>query len=317
MRNKSLLLLFIGLFLSKFSVAQQDPEFTQFMENKMYYNPAYAGVEGVSKLSLLVRSKWTGYTGTFDDGGAPTTEVLTMSAPIYKLNSGFGAYIINDNLGTLNTLALMGSYAYHVAVKDAKLSFGVSGGFYSQSIDFDNYRANNPDDPLLLNGQQTQFRGDMGAGVFYQAKKLYGSISVSHLLNPSFSYGSDVLRNSLEPTLYLMGGYDYDITYNLELTPSLLVQSDFNEYLINLGAIVTYNNKFWGGLTYKYLESASLIAGMSLLKSNALQISYGFDYIVHNQQAKQATSNEIRMSYALPINPFGSRKVVRTPRFRH
>ena len=68
---------------------------------------------------------------------------------------------------------------------------------------------------------------------------------------------------------------------------------------------------------YKYLESVSLIVGLNLLKSNALEIGYGFDYIVHDQQAKQATSNEIRLSYALPINPFGSRKVVRTPRFRH
>ncbi len=317
MRNKSILLLFLGLFIYVGVRAQQDPEFTQFMNNKMYYNPAYAGVEGITRLSLVVRSKWTGYTGTFNDGGAPTTEVLTMSAPIYKLNSGFGAYLINDNLGSLNNLALQGSYAYHVAVKDAKLSFGINAGFYSQSIDFDNYRPNDINDPVIQTGKQTQFRPDMGAGVFYQAKKLYGSISVSHLLNPSFNFGSDALRNSLEPTLYVMGGYHYDITYNLELTPSLLVQSDFNKYLINLGAMLTYNEKFWGGITYKYLESASLIVGMSLLKSNALQIGYGFDYIVHDQQAKQATSNEIRLSYALPINPFGSRKVVRTPRFRH
>ncbi len=317
MRNKLFLLLLIGLFLSKSLAAQQAPEFTQFMDNKMYYNPAYAGVEGITRLSLMTRSKWTGYTGTFDAGGAPTTQVLTMNAPIHRLNSGFGAYIINDNLGGLNNLALQGSYAYHVAVKDAKLSFGVNAGFYSQSIDFDRYRPNDLDDDLLQEGKQTQLRPDMGAGVFYQSKKLFGSISVAHLLSPSFSFASDVLRNTLEPTIYLMGGYHYDITYNLEITPSLLVQSDFNQYLINLGAVVKYNNKFWGGITYKYLESASLIVGMSLLKSNALEIGYGFDYIIHNQDAKQATSNEIRLSYALPINPFGSRKVIRTPRFRH
>ena len=317
MKNKLLIILIGVLMLSKVSFAQQDPEFTQFMDNKMYYNPAYAGVEGLTRLSLMLRSKWTGYAGTFDDGGAPTSEVLTMSAPIYKLNSGFGAYIINDHLGVMNNLALQGSYSYHVAVKDAKLSFGINAGFYSQSIDFDKYRPNDPGDVLIQEGRQTQFRPDMGFGVFYQAKNLYGSVSVSHLLSPSFNYGTDELRNSLEPTLYIMGGYHYDVTYNVELTPSILVQSDFNEYLINLGAMVTYNEKFWGGITYKYLESASVIVGMSLLKSNALQIGYGFDYIVHDQQAKQATSNEIRLSYALPINPFGSRKVVRTPRFRH
>jgi len=316
MKKKLLLLLSISLLLGKVTYAQLDTEFTQFMDNKMYYNPGYAGVEGLTRLSLMLRSKWTGYSGTFDAGGAPTTEVLTMSVPIFKFNSGFGAYIINDHLGPINNLALKGSFAYHVAVKDAKLSFGVNAGFFSQSIDFDSYRPNDIGDPLILSGKQTQFKPDMGFGVFYQAKSFYGSLSVDHLLSPSLNYGSDELRNSLEPIAYIMAGYHYDITYNLELTPSLLVQSDFNNYLINFGAIITYNEKFWGGITYKYMESASVILGMSFLKSNAMQIGYGFDYIVHDQLAKQATSNEIRLSYALPINPFGSKKVVRTPRFR-
>jgi type IX secretion system PorP/SprF family membrane protein len=298
--------------------AQQDPEFSQFMFNKMYYNPAYAGVEGLTRFNLLLRSKWTGYSSTFDgSGGAPTTEVLTISSPIYKIKSGFGAYILNDNLGNLNNLAFQASYAYHVAVKDAKLSFGVSAGFFSQSIDFDKYRPSDPNDPLIGEGKETNVKPDMGLGVFYQGKKLYLSASVAHLLSPSFNFGLDELRNTLEPTVTFMGGYDYNINYNLILTPSVLVQSDFNKVLLNLGVVGTYNDKFWGGITYKYQESVAIILGMGLLKDNSLHLGYGFDYIVHNQEAKQPTSNEIRLSYALPVNPFGGKKVVRTPRFRH
>lgn len=308
--------IFLGLGYT--SNAQQDPEFSQFMFNKMYYNPAYAGVEGLTRFELLVRSKWTGYSSTFDgNGGAPTTEVLSISSPIFKINSGFGAYIINDNLGNLNNLGFQASYAYHLQLKEAKLSFGVSGGFYAQSIDFDKYRPSDPNDPLIGQGKETNVKPDLGAGIFFQGKKLYLSLGAAHLLSPSFSFGQDDLRNTLEPNVTFMGGYDYNISYNLLLTPSVLVQSDFNQYLVNVGAIATYNDKFWGGFTYKVQESVTLILGMGLLKDNSLHIGYAFDYIVHSQDAKQPTSNEIRLSYALPANPFGGKKVIRTPRFRH
>ena len=311
----------LGLFflLGNSSFAQQDPEFTQFMFNKMYFNPAYAGVEGVTHFNLLLRSKWTGYASTFDGpGGAPTTQVFTVSSPIYKLKSGFGAYIMNDNLGNLNNLSMQGSYAYHIPVKESKLSIGVNLGFFAQSIDFSKYRPSDPNDPLLRIGvRETQVRFDMGVGAYFQAKKYYISASVNHLASPSFNFGIENLRNSLQPTLFVMGGYHYAVNYNITVTPSIMVQSDFKKALINFGAIAEFNDKFWGGVTYKFQESVAVILGMNLLKSKSLEVGYGFDYIVHDQEAKQPTSHEIRIGYLLPVNNFGGKKVIRTPRFRH
>ena len=144
------------------------------MFNKMYYNPAYAGVEGITHFNLLIRSIWTGYTSTFDGaGGAPTTQVFTMSSPVYKLKSGFGAYIMNDNLGNLNNLSMQGSYAYHIPIKESKLSLGINLGFFSQSIDFSKYRPSDPNDPLLKTGRETQVRLDMGVGAYFQATKYH------------------------------------------------------------------------------------------------------------------------------------------------
>ena len=126
MVNSRVFKLFELIFIGNTAFAQQDPEFTQYMFNKMYFNPAYAGVEGVTEFNLLVRSKWTGYASTFDGpGGAPNTQVFSMSSPIYKLESGFGVYLMNDNLGSLNNLGFQGSYAYHMPIKGGKLSFGV------------------------------------------------------------------------------------------------------------------------------------------------------------------------------------------------
>ncbi|HRW98365.1 MAG TPA: type IX secretion system membrane protein PorP/SprF, partial [Cyclobacteriaceae bacterium] len=84
----------LGTFLIAISWhvhAQQDPQFTQFMFNTLYYNPGYAGVDGVTKLTAIHRSQWLGYQPSFGGGTAPTTQIVSMTTPIYKFNSGFGA----------------------------------------------------------------------------------------------------------------------------------------------------------------------------------------------------------------------------------
>ncbi len=297
--------------------AQQDPHFTQYMFNQLFYNPGFAGVEGASTFNLLHRTQWAGYKSTFDGGGAPTTSTINFSTPIYKLQSGFGAEIINDNLGPSNSLSLKGSYAYHLNIKESKLSIGLKFGIVSKSIDFDQYRWADPDDPYRQEGKETQVQPDLGLGVYYRNKKFFAGISVDHLIETQFNFGVDDLRNTLEPIFYLIGGYDYEVSYNLVITPSILIKSDFNTYSFDISAVATYNEKMWGGISFRQSEAAIIMLGYSLFKDNSLKFGYAFDYIIQNQEAKQATSHEILLSYVMPVSPFGSRKIIRTPRFRH
>jgi type IX secretion system PorP/SprF family membrane protein len=82
--------------------AQQDPQFSQYMFNNLYLSPAYAGVDGVTQMTLIGRAQWAGYESSFGDGGAPNSAILSFNTPIYKLKSGFGAYVMNDQAGPLN-----------------------------------------------------------------------------------------------------------------------------------------------------------------------------------------------------------------------
>ena len=297
--------------------AQQDAHFTQYMFNQLLYNPGFAGVEGTSTFNLMHRAQWAGYQSTFDGGGAPTTSTLNFSTPIYKLHSGFGAEIINDNLGPSNAMAIRASYAYHLDIKESKLSFGLRFGVISKSINFDQYRWADPDDPYNIEGKETQAQPDLGVGVYYRSKKFFTGLSVDHLLDAKFNFGIDDLSNSLEPNFYLLAGYDYTVSYNLVITPSILLKSDFNTYSFDVSAIATYNEKMWGGISFRQSEAAIIMLGYSLFKDNSLKFGYAFDYIIQNQEAKQATSHEILLSYSMPVSPFGSRKIIRTPRFRY
>jgi type IX secretion system PorP/SprF family membrane protein len=309
------LLTVVGLKLH----AQQDPQFTQYMFNTIYYNPGFSGVEGVTKFTALARTQWLGYSGTYDRGGAPTTQIITITTPIFKLNSGFGAYIANDNLGPQNNLEAQASYAYHLGIKNSKLSLGVRVGMISQTIDFDQYRYINPNDPLLKDkgGVDSQIKPDVAIGAFWRKEKYYVGISANHLLKSSFDFGVTNLRNALQPHFYVTGGYFHEVNFDLKFQFMSLVSTDLNTTNVNLGAIAYFKDTMWGGLSFRSSEAVILLLGYSLLKDKSLKLGYALDYVIVNQAAKQATSHELMLTYELPVNPGSGKKVVRTPRYRH
>ena len=298
--------------------AQQDPQFTQYMFNSLYVTPAYAGVDGITQLTAIHRSQWAGYQSSFSDGGAPTTQMISFNSPIYKLKSGFGTYIVNDKLGPQNNLEAHAMYAYHLGLKDAKLSFGIKVGIYSQSINYDQYRAIHRDDPLLegKTGKESQLRPDVGFGLFYRAEKFYVAAGINHLTRAEFDFNVNNARNALENHLNFSGGYIYEVNFDLTLTPTILLKTDFNEFSIDAGVIATLKDKMWTGLTFREGEAFNLLLGYSFLEDNSLRLGYAIDFVFINPEAKENFSHEVMLSYQMPFVRTG-KKVVRTPRYRH
>ncbi len=315
--KKTFLLFFIVGAIQVNLFGQQDPQFTQYMFNTLYYNPGYSGVEGVTKLTAIHRSQWLGYQPTIGGGGAPTTQIVSFSTPIYKIKSGFGAYIINDRLGPQNNLEAQASYAYHLSIKNSKLSFGMKVGMYSQTMNFGLYRPIDQNDPVLkTSGKESQVRPDLAMGIFLQREKYYVGVSFNHLVKSTFDFGLSQ-RNALQTHVYVTGGYFYEVSFDLRFQFSTLIKSDFTKTTFDLGGIGYFKDTIWGGLAFRQSEAAILLLGYSLLKDKSLRLGYGLDYVIKDQAAKQPTSHEFLLTYQLPVNPVSGKKVVRTPRYRH
>ncbi|HRI79674.1 MAG TPA: type IX secretion system membrane protein PorP/SprF, partial [Cyclobacteriaceae bacterium] len=297
--------------------AQQDPQFSQYMFNSFYYNPAVAGTDGVTKITGLYRAQWLGYTPTYGDGGAPVTQVISAHTPMTKLRGGIGGYIVNDVLGPVNNFQAQVAYAYHQNLKGGKLSIGLSGGIFSQKVDFDLYRATDPADPLLAgkSGKESQVRPDFAAGVFYKKDKYFAGVGLNHLTTPSFDFGM-TQNNQLSTHMYVSGGYNYDLNFDVRIQFVTMIKTDFLKTTFDLGGIAYFKDVMWGGLSFRQSDAAILILGYSLLKDKSLKVGYSLDYIIKDQQAKQPTSHELMVSYSLPVD-FSGKKVIRTPRFRY
>lgn len=298
--------------------AQQDAQVSHYMFNNVYLTPAAVGVDGVTRFSALHRSQWAGYQSTFGDGGAPTTQVITFNAPIYKIKSGgFGAYLVNDRLGPQTNQEAQVMFAYHLGIKENKLSFGIKAGIYSQTINGSKYRPIDLGDDLIIDSKESQIRPDLGFGMMYRSEKYYAGFGVNHLTKAKFNFGEDASRGALENHINFTAGYFYDVNFDLQIQPSILVKTDLNEYSFDLAVIAMLRNTMWGGLAFRQSEAANLLLGYSFLKDKSLRLGYSIDFVLKDRAAKENFSHEIMLSYELPVNVGSGKKIVRTPRYRH
>ena len=113
------------------------------------------------------------------------------------------------------------------------------------------------------------------------------------------------------------GGYHWELSDAVTVTPTAILKQDLqaNTNSIEAGARATFNNKFWGGLGYRFEEAATAMLGIYLLKDNALSFGYAFDYTVVDANAKSPTSHEVMLGYRLPKSKNTTKPPVRTPRY--
>ncbi|TAH25884.1 MAG: type IX secretion system membrane protein PorP/SprF [Cytophagales bacterium] len=361
MKKIYLLLSFcISFGMQHILVAQQDAQFSQYMFNGMYYSPGFAGLDGMTRATFIHRTQWLSYNPSLpqsrdanssypvnysESGGAPQTNILTIQSltPFLNKSLGAGLTILQDVFGPLRTFQVQLTGSYIIKMKGGNLGLGIRAGFFNQAVrNLNEYRVINTEDEvykqLTTSGGNlaSQTKPDVNIGVAYRTNKYYAGFSFAHLIRSSFSYGFDQSINKVANHMYLTGGYNFNLGSMIVLTPSLLVQSDFQQLSSVYGAIATYNDKFWFGINLRQSfakkdlatggsvlrnDDVVFLVGANLLKNkqnnNALKIGYAFDFVTSGANAKTRTSHEILLSYLI-VPPWDILKPkIRTPRYRH
>ena len=330
-----------NLFMSSFSVlsfaittyllslitttllAQQDAQFSQYMFNTLYFNPATAGSNAdYTTMGIFHRSQWVNYSPTFDEGGAPNSQVGFVSVPLNRINSGVGLHIANDRIGPLSSTEVQISYAYHFNLKNKdRISLGLRGGMYNQRIDFSRYNPNEENDPHIPDiGIENQFQPDLALGLYYQSVKgYYVGLSTNHLLQSKFDYSTGINITSLKPHVYLMGGSSFDISPSFMLQPSAILKITSGALSYEGSVLLNYDETYFGGISARAsnrLDAGILILGVNMLENKDLRITYSLDLVTSGRDAKQPTSHEISIGYRLPSPKPKVLPTIRTPRFR-
>jgi type IX secretion system PorP/SprF family membrane protein len=280
---------------------QQDVQYTQFWNNRLYYNPAVAGSENAICLNSGGRTQWIG----FDN--APRSQNFTASIPISILRGGLGIRVENDQIGFFQDIAVALSYAYqHRFADGSSLGFGVSADFRDKGLNTGNWIPPDAGQPdiALLNFNNSNLTTDVNFGVYYNSEKLWVGLSSSRLLRAtteltSFEQGVTGVRS--ERHFFLMGGYNIFLENSpFIITPQLMVKSDLlSPFAVDINTLVTYNNQIWGGVTYRHQDALAISAGYNISPDFRLGLSY--DITLSSIAAYSGGSYEFFARYCFTI----------------
>lgn len=284
------------LALSLKAVAQQDPQFTQFMFNKVWVNPGAAGANDAICANLLGRSQWMGFEGH------PTTVMFSADMPINAINSGVGLTFYQDKLGQIATTNVKAAYAYRLKLGTGRLGLGIDLGYLGKTIGALNPLQ--PGDPTVLASQNNSAGSfDVSFGAHYSNQQLYFGLSATHLTGQRLKYkdGSVEANVGTAQHLFAQGGYNWAVSPTFEIRPSFLIKTDFASAQVDLNVTAVFNNRFWGGLSYRLQDALAINAGLNIWKDLRLGLAYDITTSKLNQYS--SGSAEIYLGYCFKLDP--------------
>ncbi|MFN0047721.1 MAG: type IX secretion system membrane protein PorP/SprF [Cytophagales bacterium] len=308
------------------TLAQSDPQFSQYMFVNEYVNPASTAIDNRTNLALLFRYQWAGsgsIASNTELNGSPVTQLLIASTKIKQVNSGVGTYIMNETLGPLSNINAKFNYAYHFDLGKSQLGVGIGIGIYNQGIDFSKFIYNTPNDPVIsyLSRNENKLNYDINAGVFYKSKNYFIGASSFHLNTPIYN---DSTKAFISRQYFFTAGATIPINELFVFSPTVLIKTNFisiNQANLDISTLLKYNNELlWAGLSYRSgiwkPDALVAIIGVGITQNNALKVGYAFDLTVLGNAAKAGTSHEIMLSYSKPVQDILPKPIIRTPRYR-
>lgn len=293
------------VFVTEIARAQQEPMFTQYVYNTQLINPAYVGYKEALSITAHHRSQWVGFKG------APSTSTVSLYSPLKKNQLAVGAVLSHDKIGPSSETSLQGDVAYRLRLSNrATLSFGakVSVGLYQvrladlelssdyynligRDVPFDESFAYNTSGVILPN---------IGFGAYYYKKNYFLGISSPKMIPTKLEKKSSELYSLLEgtsqPTLYLQGGYLFDIDKDFKLQPTGLIK--VTPYApLSIGAFVNaiFIEKIRVGVFYHLQESGGAIVQYQL--NDQIRVGYSADVAANKMISTNYGSHEVMFNY--------------------
>lgn len=304
--SKKLSLFVMALGFSCVIMAQQEPQFSQYMFNRMSYNPGYAGSSGSMCATAMYRSQWMGLsldppTSGSDAGSTPEDILFTFDAPVRFLHGGIGFTFVRDMIGYHKNNWISLDYAFRMFWGPGNLSVGIEADYLSSAFDFTPVTTDGSD-PALSGLDKNANLIDGSVGLYYQVPgKYYVGLSVKNLL----ASHSDEIKFSNARTVYAMGGFDYTPAGapSVRIKPSALLKTaDFSYFQADLTCLIDYRNAFWGGLGYRVQDAIYLMAGVHW---KGFQIGANYDLTVNKfgtfKAGRSMGSMEFLLKYCFKI----------------
>ncbi len=273
-------------------MAQQLPQYSQYILNRYVINPASAGTENYFVGQSNYRSQWEGIQD------APRTYIMSVNGPLANQKMGIGGYVFVDVTGPTRRNGFNLSYSYHLNLTASlKLSMAINAGVLTYGVDGTEITFNDPNDNILAQSQEKNIFPDAGFSFYLYAPKFFFGASAPQLIQNQLDF-----KNSIEdPTgrlvnhYFITGGYTHELNSLIELEPSILVKYVKPlpiQFEASLRGI--YKETAWVGFSYRQSDAIVLLGGYTF--QDNFSIGYSYDIIQSDIQQYSTGTHEIMLS---------------------
>lgn len=274
---KRISLLFAIVLCNTIAIAQQDPQYSQYMFNTLAINPAYAGSRDVLSVTLLGRKQW------LNVDGAPQSVTLSADMPILNEKVGLGMLVYNDKIGVMSNTAAFFSYAQRIRLtKAGTLSLGLNGGLSFFNADLASVNTYTPDDSKFQNNIANKPQPNIGAGIYYSTDKWYLGASMPRLFTNSLGSDSKYKNASEYRHYFLMGGFVTHLNSIMVLKPSFMAKTVAGAPLqFDINMNLWFYDKIAFGASYRsgFTNAGdAMLAMVELIPAQGWRIGYAYDY---------------------------------------
>jgi len=318
---KNLIITFGLLMIATFAFGQRNTQYTQFMPNKLWINPGYAGSYNLGVVTGIAREQWVGLTG------APSSQGLSFHTPLANNRIGVGLNLAFDEIGPTNNLFLSAQYSYRVPLKKGTLGIGLNASINNNSINFSELQGIDIMDNNIPESSNNRLQPNFGLGAYYQNSKFFAGLSLPFLLRNQLTVfdGNDELTYSKQDaSVYAMAGFVFKISDKVSAKPSIMAKYDRNSPLdLDIHASLIFFDRLWTGMSYRagtgeLYTSESIDFIVQYQFTNALRMGVAYDYTLTELQSTQDGTFEILMQYAFEIKYKKKDKIsesITNPRF--
>jgi type IX secretion system PorP/SprF family membrane protein len=316
--------------LTNNSLKGQDPSFSQFFSNPIYYNPALVGTND----GVALRSNYRNFWHKLDHGFNTANFTIDSEEPF--LSGGLGLIALSgiEGNGIINSTMFGFAYSYNLTLNPRKLEMqmGLQGAWVQKSINSNN---------LIFSDQLDPIHGIIGASA-------YNSSNMEKVSFPDFATGLNIranlgktqrgvaaatlnsgfaLHHITQPNESFTGlSSNLPIKYIIYSSAIIKIENDFaNHFLIMPGIILEQQNNFQSiivgsninlkpiifGLWYrnaglefssKNIKAITLNAGIEFgdLTKPKLRINYSYDINISTYQYLLGDAHEISISVIIP-----------------
>ena len=287
-----LTILSLGIISLEKTQAQTDPSYRQYQFNALTLNPAQAGSNDYSDVSVVGTQYWVGMPG------APKTASVSGNFRVFD-NFGAGATFISDQTGPVHSTSLNLVGAYHLKINNNwKISAGLKLSAINHSVITSELSTTVANDPDMMNNLTTGLSYNAGFGFLAYSKKLYVGFSVPRVASLRFN------RMDMSNFIDKKGGYityagvNLELGQHLELRPSVMAVFGYGGPLsMDINAVFTAKKLIDFGLTYHLKGSIGAIVGVNIKDRFYVGYSYAYPMNAMNKVSIQSHELALRLKF--------------------